>query len=261
MVHRSKPSKSGYARIAQAEEEEEDEDTTYHDDPDEDPYTGQRTISGNDPEYAPLQPGKRPLMGAYNATYSTPSQKRRRRHRSNSAVDVKAINARLEKWADEIANRFKLKKVKGKSHEEEQLEIHHSVFVPPDDIKPAIGETLAARFTEQPEDRMTKIQFDDVVESVKVAIELGTHPKMITQGSSGSYFARTSDGKVVGVFKPKDEEPYATRNPKWTKWIHRNLFPFAFGRACLIPNLSYVSEAAAYLLDTRLQTNIVPYTE
>lgn len=200
-------------------------------------------------------------MGEYKASYTTPSQKRRRRNRSSSAVDVKAINARLEKWADEIAQKFKLKKIKGKSHDEEKLEIHHSVFVPPDGITPASADNLTARFTEQPEDRMTKIQYDDVVESVKVAIELGVHPKMITQGSSGSYFARNSQGKTVGVFKPKDEEPYATRNPKWTKWIHRNLFPFAFGRACLIPNLSYVSEAAAYLLDTRLQTNIVPYTE
>ena len=108
---------------------------------------------------------------------------------------------------------------------------------------------------------MNKVQFDDVVESVRVAIEMGVHPKMISQGSSGSYFARNSDGKVVGVFKPKDEEPYASRNPKWTKWIHRNLFPCFFGRACLIPNLSYVSEAAAYVLDSRLRTNLVPYTD
>jgi hypothetical protein len=84
---------------------------------------------------------------------------------------------------------------------------------------------------------------------------------MISQGSSGSYFARNSEGKVVGVFKPKDEEPYASRNPKWTKWLHRNLFPCFFGRACLIPNLSYVSEAAAYVLDSRLRTNLVPYTD
>jgi hypothetical protein len=90
---------------------------------------------------------------------------------------------------------------------------------------------------------------------------MGTHPKLISQGSSGSYFARNTQGKVVGVFKPKDEEPYASRNPKWTKWIHRNLFPFFFGRACLIPNLSYISEAAAYVLDSQLRTNLVPYTD
>ncbi|MGG6495821.1 UNVERIFIED_CONTAM: phosphatidylinositol 4-kinase, partial [Bacteroidetes bacterium 56_B9] len=92
---------------------------------------------------------------------------------------------------------------------------------------------------------LSKLEFDDLVESVRTAIELGLHPKLIAQGSSGSYFARNSGGQTIGVFKPKDEEPYAGKNPKWTKWIHRNLFPFAFGRAMLIPNLSYVSEAAA----------------
>ena len=181
--------------------------------------------------------------------------------RSSSGVDIKAINARLERWAEEIASKFKINKVRGKTQEEEQLEIKHSVFQAPDGVRPATAETLVSAYTEARGGRMTKIEFDDVVESVKVAIELGVHPKMISQGSSGSYFARNSDGKVVGVFKPKDEEPYASRNPKWTKWIHRNLFPCFFGRACLIPNLSYVSEAAAYVLDSRLRTNLVPYTD
>tara|TARA_R110002060_G_scaffold56671_1_gene67022 strand:+ start:85 stop:210 length:126 start_codon:yes stop_codon:yes gene_type:complete len=40
--------------------------------------------------------------------------------RSNSSgVDIKAINARLERWADEIASKFKINKVKGKTEEEE----------------------------------------------------------------------------------------------------------------------------------------------
>lgn len=176
-------------------------------------------------------------------------------------MDIKAINARLEKWAEEIASKFKINRVKGKTQEEEQLEIKHSVFQAPEGYRPASVETVASDATEGHGNRMTKIGFDDVVESVKVAIELGVHPKMISQGSSGSYFARNTDGKIVGVFKPKDEEPYASRNPKWTKWLHRNLFPCCFGRACLIPNLSYVSEAAAYVLDSRLRTNLVPYTD
>ena len=181
--------------------------------------------------------------------------------RNSSGVDIKAINARLERWAEEIASKFKINKVKGKTEEEEQLEIHHSVFQPPDGMRPATAETLSSEIGDQQGKGFSKIDFDDTVESVKVAIELGVHPKMISQGSSGSYFARNSEGKVVGVFKPKDEEPYASRNPKWTKWIHRNLFPCFFGRACLIPNLSYVSEAAAYVLDSRLRTNLVPYTD
>lgn len=187
----------------------------------------------------------------------------RRRQRSNSSgIDIKAINARFEKWADEIASKFKISSAKGKSDREEMLEIHHSVFQAPDGVRPYTAKQLAELPpADEGPDRCTKQEFDEIVESVRVAIELGTHPKMISQGSSGSYFARNSEGKVVGVFKPKDEEPYASRNPKWTKWIHRNLFPCFFGRACLIPNLSYVSEAAAYVLDMQLRTNIVPHTD
>lgn len=252
---KGRPPTSGYARIAQAEEEDDD---ILDDSEDDDLHRGQTTISGS-ARYAPIQPHRHARM-----TPSSSSPSRRRlsgRHRSNSGVDIKAINARLERWADEIASKFKIKKVRGKPEQEQQLEIHHSVFQAPDWIRPATAETLAKDYDIPHPDRLTKMEFDDIVQGVRTAIELGTHPKLISQGSSGSYFARNPDGKVVGVFKPKDEEPYASRNPKWTKWIHRNLFPFAFGRACLIPNLSYVSEAAAYVLDTQLRTNIVPYTE
>ena len=253
---RHRPPTSGYARIAQA-----DEENTYQDESDdEDAYRAPRTISTPAvSRYAPIQPLPHGSMHA-GIDDRRPGTGRRRR-RSSSGVDIKAINARLERWAEEIASKFKITRVKGKTQEEEQLEIKHSVFRAPEGYRPASAETLASDVTEAQGDKMTKIGFDDVVESVKVAIELGMHPKMISQGSSGSYFARNSDGKVVGVFKPKDEEPYASRNPKWTKWIHRNLFPCFFGRACLIPNLSYVSEAAAYVLDSRLQTDLVPYTD
>ena len=260
---RHRPPTSGYARIAQADEE----DAYVDDSDDENVHRRTRTISNSRPHYAPIQPQPQPhgqmFVDRSHSPYGTnrrPNGKRPMR-RNSSGVDIKAINARLEKWAEEIASKFKISRVKGKTDEEEQLEIQHSVFQAPEGIRPASAETLHSDFSEEPGERMTKLGFDDVVESVKVAIELGVHPKMISQGSSGSYFARNSEGKVVGVFKPKDEEPYASRNPKWTKWIHRNLFPCFFGRECLIPNLSYVSEAAAYVLDTRLRTHLVPYTD
>lgn len=260
--HRPGPT-TGYARIAQA-----DEENGYFDESDEDDtQIHPRTVSASNPRYAPIQPT--PYGQMHSGRDDSPPDRprrgsigRRRPRRSSSGVDIKAINARLERWAGEIASKFKIHKVRGKTDEEEQLEIQHSVFQAPEGVRPASAETLDTDCVTDPQgDRMTKIDFDDVVESVRVAIELGVHPKMISQGSSGSYFARNSDGKVVGVFKPKDEEPYATRNPKWTKWIHRNLFPCFFGRECLIPNLSYVSEAASYVLDSRLRTNLVPYTD
>ena len=260
---RHRPPTSGYARLSQAEEEEGGQ--RYLDDYDEeDIFQAPSTISiPTNTQYASILPDGPGRMRDYSDDSPTqrkrPSTARRRQRSNSSGVDIKAINARLERWAEEIASKFKINKNKGKTHIDERLEIHHTVFQAPEGMRPATAETIYSNAAYG--ERMTKEEFDDVVESVRTAIELGVHPKMISQGSSGSYFARNADGKVVGVFKPKDEEPYASRNPKWTKWIHRNLFPCFFGRACLIPNLSYVSEAAAYTLDTRLQTNIVPYTD
>ncbi|KHJ32236.1 putative phosphatidylinositol 4-kinase [Erysiphe necator] len=251
---RNRPQITGYSRIAQAEEEESDLD--------DDLVNGYTSIQpASLPQFSSTYPGnnnKTPSDGNKSTDTGKKLKSRKTTRRNSSGVDVRAINARLERWADEITAKFKINKIKGKTDEEEKLEIYHSVFQAPDGIRPATAETLAAK---DGQGRMSKQEFDEIVESVRIAIENGIHPKMIAQGSSGSYFARNSDGKIVGVFKPKDEEPYAAGNPKWNKWIHRNLFPCFFGRACLIPNLSYVSEAAAYTLDCRLRTNLVPYTD
>jgi hypothetical protein len=100
-----------------------------------------------------------------------------------------------------------------------------------------------------------------LIKSVETAISEGVLPTRILKGSSGSYFCYNSQSKIVGVFKPKNEEPYGHLNPKWTKWVHRNLFPCCFGRSCIIPNLGYISEAAASFVDRQLNLNIVPRTE
>lgn len=67
--------------------------------------------------------------------------------------------------------------------------------------------------------------------------------------------------KIIGVFKPKSEEPYGHLNPKWTKYFHKVCCPCCFGRGCLIPNQGYLSEAAASLVDQKLGLGIVPKTK
>ena len=78
-------------------------------------------------------------------------------------------------------------------------------------------------------------EVSSVAQSVRNAILIGIQPKMISKGSSGSYFARAKvEGRVqtvayvfisrqswsnpyrltFSVFKPKDEEPYGRLNPK-----------------------------------------------
>lgn len=54
-------------------------------------------------------------------------------------------------------------------------------------------------------------EFFDMVVRVRNAIRSGTNPRMISVGTSGSYFVyeQSDNGpRIVGVFKPMDEEPY-----------------------------------------------------
>ncbi|KAG6002997.1 hypothetical protein E4U21_002472 [Claviceps maximensis] len=245
---RDRPPTTGYERLTQADLSDSDDDLAQS-------SASLQPVSGSRSALITQQPKHRSGFASPKAHNQRP--RHHKRGESSGGVDIKAINARLERWADEIASKFKRSKGKNISGEEERLEIHHSVFQPPEGVRPVTAESLA----EHHPGTMTRAEFENIVDSVRVAIRQEIHPSMISQGSSGSYFARDPDGKIVGVFKPKDEEPYAAGNPKWNKWIHRNLFPCCFGRACLIPNLSYVSEAAAYVLDHQLRTNLVPYTD
>eukprot|EP00095_Tigriopus_kingsejongensis_P011756 maker-scaffold241_size241811-snap-gene-0.15 protein:Tk11756 transcript:maker-scaffold241_size241811-snap-gene-0.15-mRNA-1 annotation:"phosphatidylinositol 4-kinase type 2-beta" len=103
--------------------------------------------------------------------------------------------------------------------------------------------------------------FTELIRQAELAVDAGILPERIYQGSSGSYFVRNVAGQVIGVFKPKDEEPYGRLNPKWTKWMHRLCCPCCFGRSCLIPNQGYMSEAGAGLVDQKLSLNVVPKTK
>jgi len=104
-------------------------------------------------------------------------------------------------------------------------------------------------------------EFTELVRQAELAADQGVFPQRIYQGSSGSYFVKNLEGVTIGVFKPKDEEPYGRLNPKWTKWMHRMCCPCCFGRSCLIPNQGYMSESGASLVDQKLGLNVVPKTK
>ncbi|CAL1707082.1 unnamed protein product [Somion occarium] len=188
----------------------------------------------------------------------SPSRGLRRPNRPGH-IDLSKLDSAFKRWTESIVQKVKRKK---KVEDNSRKEIWRSVFDPP---VTALTVDNAPIKTLDHKPSMSKEDFDMFVHAVKEAIADGIHPKMITKGSSGSYFARAKiDGRVqtVAVFKPKDEEPYGNLNPKTTKWLHRQFrWVIPFGRACLIPNLSYISEAAASLLDRRLNLYIVPRTE
>jgi len=104
-------------------------------------------------------------------------------------------------------------------------------------------------------------EFNDLIQEAEHAIDEGIFPERIYQGSSGSYFVRNRERKIIGVFKPKNEEPYGHLNPKWTKWMHKMCCPCCFGRSCLIPNQGYLSESGASIVDTKFGLGVVPKTK
>ncbi|GAV04262.1 hypothetical protein RvY_14570 [Ramazzottius varieornatus] len=133
------------------------------------------------------------------------------------------------------------------SHPEDTLSIAKmDLYVP----TRRLGENI---FPEDPD-------FTQTVHEAELAIENGIHPDRVVQGSSGSYFVKNPEGVILGIFKPKNEEPYGKMNPKFLKLVQRCLCPWCFGRGCLVPNQGYLSEAGAFLVDEKLQLNIVPKT-
>eukprot|EP00794_Sanderia_malayensis_P005641 gene5641-6337_t len=126
---------------------------------------------------------------------------------------------------------------------------------------PLLSRTMDSDSDVHPHTLIDDPEFKNIYRSAEEAIYLGVLPERIYQGSSGSYFVKDKTKRIIGVFKPKNEEPYGHLNPKWTKWMHKTCCPCCFGRSCLIPNQGYLSEAGASLVDEKFELNIVPKTK
>lgn len=205
-------------------------------------------------------PGRRRQRGGENHIVF-PNEQQRSVPRSRSVISLRAINDSVDRIVKDIRDKFQSIKTGRRSRlltDTPHLnQIYYSVFK----SSPTYAEFILPPEGCAATGPVTQAQFDAIVDSVVDAIEAGIAPKLISQGSSGSYFMYDPRGKIVGVFKPKDEEPYGPLSPKWTKWLHRNLFPCFFGRPCLVPNNGYICESGASLLDRQLLTHIVPFTD
>ncbi|CAE6416646.1 unnamed protein product [Rhizoctonia solani] len=208
------------------------------------------------PSYA----GYEPIAGDEDAEISRPSLDSQDgsitgRRRRGPSVDLKGLDTAFKRWTETIAQKVKINRRKKLEIQPEKREVAFSVFQLTHGRLPSPPmKTL----DHQPP--ITHEEFERIVQSVRAAIFEGIHPKMISKGSSGSYYARVRDPdtgqiKTIGVFKPKDEEH---EKSKVSEMGTQN---FLLVDSCLIPNLSYISEAGASLLDTRLNLHMVPHTE
>ncbi|KAM0791648.1 hypothetical protein ACM66B_006084 [Microbotryomycetes sp. NB124-2] len=232
-------------------------------------------------EYAPLPASDDVDNVAQSSSPTAPrtaSRRLRRNHKPSSSPIALELDTLFRRWTATISQKMQLKRGskrrRGKHNliddrdRSKPVEILASVFEPVgrDGSKDIASDDKGKQslvMTLDHEPPMTRQEFDELVHAVRQAIDGGIHPRLNSKGSSGSYFARNKLGHTVAIFKPKDEEPYGRLNPKFTKYVHRIFLSriIPFGRACLIPNLSYLSESAASLLDRRLETHIVPRTE
>lgn len=73
----------------------------------------------------------------------------------------------------------------------------------------------------------------------------GRNPKLAEEGTSGTYFLENHMKKVVAIFKPFNEEPYASENPRnyFGKTGEQGI------RKGILSGESATREVAAFLLD------------
>mmetsp|Transcript_87363 Transcript_87363/g.233904 ORF Transcript_87363/g.233904 Transcript_87363/m.233904 type:complete len:842 (-) Transcript_87363:667-3192(-) len=83
------------------------------------------------------------------------------------------------------------------------------------------------------------------LEAVQIAFQAGVKPELTLDGTGGTYMLKDSNKRVRAVFKPKDEEAFAPRNPR--NLVKPEESP-SF-RAGVYSTLQAAREVAAYLLD------------
>ncbi len=145
---RSRPATTGYARLSQADLDRGGSDSDSDYDPllasaaslqpaSEPQNLGSAVAPRPHSSMAADKPVLPPLARHASSSHQHHQQRRQqRRARARAAgVDLKAINARLERWADEIAAKFRRRRRRGDGEDDdddERLEIPHSVCRAPD---------------------------------------------------------------------------------------------------------------------------------
>jgi hypothetical protein len=107
-----------------------------------------------------------------------------------------------------------------------------------------------------------ELEFKQLVSAAHASINSGRQPTLAAEGTrcvrrrhcphivlSGTYFVHGPEGPI-GVFKPRSEEPFASLNPRWPKFMQKMLSPCCFGRRCLLSNRGYLSEVSARVIQT-----------
>ncbi|KAL1238342.1 Phosphatidylinositol 4-kinase type 2-beta [Trichinella spiralis] len=123
------------------------------------------------------------------------------------------------------------------------------------------GQIDSLPFLEQQSWQKNDFEFSCMKQSIEQAVCNGFFPVRLPGRSFGSYLVLDEEKNHVGIFKPKDEEEYATRNPSWMGYFQK-MFRLRFPRSgCILANQAYLSEVGASIVDEYLDLKIVPKTK
>jgi hypothetical protein len=126
-------------------------------------------------------------------------------------------------------------------------------------LDPELAQIKKRKTVESAGDPLVKLERR--VEKTRLAIKLGVELKPISQGNSGSYFAQDYKKKVLGVFKPGQEESLGSKSPKLVTRI-RNFVQFNILKvdagAPFWKNEGYLAEAMTSQLANHLGFETVP---
>lgn len=144
----------------------------------------------------------------------------------------------------------RMKTLNGKAWDQTEIRLHIEIFHRNSLLQAHVIETMHLAVKRQKE--------GPVIKEAKEALKKGLTPVLITQGLSGAYWMRGTDRKIVGLFKPFDEEIHAPNNP---------VGPYYRGamglrktrRGCRVGESAH-HEVAAFIVDEFFGFGIVPRT-
>ena len=84
-----------------------------------------------------------------------------------------------------------------------------------------------------------------LLERVQQGLSQDVKPALAPDGTGGTYFMKSEERKIIAVFKPTDEEPFAPSNPK----LHIGKLGSTGLRSGVLSGEAAYREVAAYLLD------------
>ncbi|KAL1243611.1 Phosphatidylinositol 4-kinase type 2-alpha [Trichinella spiralis] len=123
------------------------------------------------------------------------------------------------------------------------------------------GQDGSLLFLKQQSWQKNDFQFSCMKKSIEQAVKNGFFPTRIEDSSFGSYLVLDEEKNRVGIFNPKDEEEYATRNPSRIGWLQKMFRLCCPRRGCILANQAYLSEVGASIVDECLDLKIVPKTK